>query len=146
MGSLAADFRVRQNPQMLRHHIALAALTGALVACDATDPSDEAIGTYDRVPPSGQAPRSANCGTFSLVEGMITLEADKTFLKADVLTTPGGSSTCGFIGGAWVRIGATTLELTPDPDAFPGFGPMEVAVEGDQLTFTATGAIYTRRQ
>lgn len=65
--------------------------------------------------------------------------------KVDVNTTPGGSPVCGFLDGTWARIDASTLELTPDPSGFPGFGTRELTVEGDELTFTATGQIYTRR-
>ena len=113
----------------LAHHLVVTALLCFVACSEGTDPADPAIGTYDRVP--GQAPRSATCGPFTVVDGLITIEADDTFLKVDVHVTPGGSSTCGYIGGTWVRIDANTLELTPDPAAFPGFGPQEVAVEGD---------------
>jgi hypothetical protein len=128
------------------HHLVVAALLSLIACSDGTDPADPAIGMYDQVQVSGQAPRTAACGPFTVVDGLITIEADDTFLKVDVHSTPGGSSTCGYIGGTWVRVNANTLELTPDPAAFPGFGPQEATVEGDQLTFTPTGQVYTRRE
>jgi hypothetical protein len=127
------------------HRLVVATLLSILACSDSTEPADPAIGTYDQVQVPGQAPRTATCGPFSVVDGLISIEPDDTFLKVDVQATPGGSSTCGYIGGTWVRIDRTTLELTPDPASFPGFGPQEATIDGDQLSFTPTGQVYTRR-
>jgi hypothetical protein len=121
------------------------ALPASIACSDSTEPADPAIGTYDLVLATGQPSRTANCGTFEVVDGVIFIEADDAFLKVDVNVAPSGSPVCGFLGGTWARVDATTLELTPDPSGFPGLGPREVTVEGDELTFTATGQNYTRR-
>lgn len=128
------------------HRRVAAALLLTMIACaDGTEPADPAIGTYDLVLATGQPSRTANCGTLEVVDGVIFIDADDSFLKVDVNSTPSGSPVCGFIGGTWVRIDATTLELTPDPSGFPGFGPQEATIEGDELTFTPTGQVYARR-
>ena len=131
---------------MLRHALAAAVVAGALSGCDATEPSHPAIGTWDQVLTAGQAARTATCGTITVVNGALVIEDDRTFLKVDVGTTPGGSATCGYVGGTWARVDGTSLELTADPQAFPGFAPAVVTVQGDQLTFGPTGVAYSRRE
>lgn len=121
-----------------------AAIVVLLIGCtDGTEPTHPAIGAWDQVLAAGQTPRTATCGTHGVVNGAVFIEADRTFLKVDLHTTPGGSTTCGYVGGTWVRRDGRTLELVPDP-SFP-FGPVEITVQGDELTFQSTGQVYARR-
>ena len=69
---------------------------------------------------------------------------DHNFTKADVFLTPSGSPYCGFNGGTWVRVNATTLTLTP---SLAGANPVQATIVGDDLTLQfSTPAAYRRRQ
>ena len=141
--------RIALTITLISMRAGLLALTlgAAIAACDSTsEPSgpDAAIGFYDKQSQVAQ-PRSANCGSGLVVDGAIELNANFTWLKTDIGSTPSGSSICGYIGGTWARSNATTIVLTPDPAGFPGFPPAEITVVGDDLTFPQASAVYKRR-
>ena len=139
--ALASDMSCPQHGSMRARSLILAI---AVTACGSESPvvvTDAAIGIYDKQS-TGAATRSATCGGETIVDGVIHLQADRSFTKLDVLTTPSGSPFCGFLGGTWTRVDATTLELTP---AVATLGPQQITVVGDDLTFPATnGALYRR--
>ena len=125
-------------------------LAATITACESNGPGttidpvpDAAIGTYDMQ--SAQT-RTANCGgaTGTIANGVIILSDESSFTKIDINTTPGGSNVCGFSGGTWVRVNATTLTLT---NSIAASNPVQATIVGDDLTlqFSSAPVAYKRR-
>ncbi len=132
----------------MRVRLFAALLATTITGCDpfgAADPdavSDLAVGTYDM---QAAQTRTANCGgeLGTIVNGVVMLAADKGFTKIDINTTPGGSNVCGFLGGTWTRVDATTLTLTP---GIAGLNPVQATIAGNDLTLEfPTPVAYKRR-
>ena len=132
----------------MRHrHLIAAILAVSLSACgsgsdDPVEIPDVAVGTYDKQV-TGE-PISANCGGTigTVANGLIYMNADHTWTKIDVTTTPGGSPVCGFVGGTWVRDNTTAITLIP---GLPNLASATATFAGDQFTLSSTGAVYKRR-
>lgn len=132
----------------MRPRLLIAAILAvALAACssgsdDPLEIPDVAVGTYDKQV-TGE-PTSANCGGTigTVANGLIYMNADHTWTKIDVTTTPGGSPVCGFVGGTWVRDNTTSVTLIP---GLPNLASATATFTGDQFTLSSTGAVYKRR-
>jgi hypothetical protein len=99
------------------------------------------VGTYDKQNFEGTG-RTMTCFGDFITEGALYVNADQTWTKVDLGTTPGGSVVCGGISGTWVRADGNTLVITPGTPSFP---PTNATLEGDVLTFPEKDWVYRRR-